>query len=126
MTSFTDLLSGNDNMDSSMAHSWGYSDQKTDRIGDELPKFKSLQPPSLPFSPAPVSPSSYFAISPGFSPTDFFSSPLFPSHFSVSYIVIHDIYMYICIFLYKIIDGFFLFCYFYAESCISNYWGFCW
>lgn len=125
MTSFTDLLAGNDNMDSS-AHSWGYSDQKTDRIGDDVPKFKSLQPPSLPFSSAPVSPSSYFAISPGFSPTDFFSSPMFPSHFTVSYL--NFIIFMSCIFvlLYKMIDGSLLFCSVYAESFISNYWGFCW
>jgi WRKY transcription factor 33 len=97
MTSFTDLLAGNGNMDSNnqgrITHGWGYSDQKSDRIGVDVPKFKSLQPSSLPFSPAPVSPSSYFAISPGFSPTDFLSSPLFPSYFSVSYIFLSEWYI---------------------------------
>ncbi|KAL9661805.1 hypothetical protein QQ045_026633 [Rhodiola kirilowii] len=46
-----------------------------------VPKFKSLHPPSLPISPPPVSPSSYFAFPPGLSPSDFLDSPvLLPSY----------------------------------------------
>ncbi|KAA8517710.1 hypothetical protein F0562_015184 [Nyssa sinensis] len=72
--SFSDLLgSGNQDMDRTL--SWGLSDNVTRRNGIEIPKFKSLPPPLLPMSPPPVSPSSYFAIPPGLSPTDFLESP---------------------------------------------------
>uniref|UniRef100_A0A5B7BV65 Putative WRKY DNA-binding protein 33 isoform 2 n=2 Tax=Davidia involucrata TaxID=16924 RepID=A0A5B7BV65_DAVIN len=68
--SFSDLLaSGNEDMDRTL--SWGFSD----RSGIEIPKYKSIPPPSLPISPPPVSPSSYFAIPPGLSPTDLLESP---------------------------------------------------
>jgi F-box/leucine-rich repeat protein 2/20/WRKY transcription factor 33 len=57
--------------------SWGLYDHGTnDRIGIEIPNYKSFQP----FSPPPVSPSSYFAIPPGLSPTELMDSPvLFPT-----------------------------------------------
>ncbi|CAB4284872.1 unnamed protein product [Prunus armeniaca] len=86
-SSFTHLLTSNmNNMDSNIDQertNWGLSDYSSDRLMDrngiEIPKFKSLQPPSLPMSPPPVSPSSYLASTPAFSPTDFFSSPMFLS-----------------------------------------------
>ena len=82
MTSFTDLLSNNKTMDQNNELSWGLSDHKSDRFGNEIPKFKSLPPPSLPLSPPPLSPSSYLV---GLSPTDFLMSPLFGSNYNVSY-----------------------------------------
>ncbi|KAI5561425.1 hypothetical protein POPTR_016G128300v4 [Populus trichocarpa] len=74
-SSFTNLLSSNNkDMDNL---SWGLYDHGTnDRIGIEIPNYKSFQP----FSPPPVSPSSYFAIPPGLSPTELLDSPvLFPT-----------------------------------------------
>ncbi|QHO27805.1 hypothetical protein HN873_022123 [Arachis hypogaea] len=41
-----------------------------------VPKFKSTPPPSLPLSPPPISPSSYFAIPPGLSPAELLDSPV--------------------------------------------------
>ncbi|KAA8517484.1 hypothetical protein F0562_017777 [Nyssa sinensis] len=84
--SFSDLLgvSSDEVMDSLNQErnppSWGLSDLITDRNGIEIPKFKSLTPPSLPTSPLPVSPSSYFDIPPGLldSPA-MLSSNIFPS-----------------------------------------------
>ncbi|XP_021908634.1 probable WRKY transcription factor 33 [Carica papaya] len=57
---------------------WGLSvsDQLTDRISVEIPKFKSLAPSSLPFSPPAVSPSSFLATTPAFTHTDFLDSPV--------------------------------------------------
>ncbi|KAM1386782.1 probable WRKY transcription factor 33 [Malus sylvestris] len=88
-SSFTNLLTGNmeNNGIGQDRTNWGgqFSDYSsnpnrfTDRNGTEIPKFRSLQPPSLPLSPPPVSPSSYLASTPAFSPTDFFSSPMFLS-----------------------------------------------
>nr|QWQ79438.1 WRKY16 [Juglans sigillata] len=88
MTSITDHISNKkeNNMDSisqdrvlnnNTAVSWGYSDRNGN--GSEIPKFRSFPPSLLPLSPLPVSPSSYLAIPPGLSPTDFLSSPLFSS-----------------------------------------------
>ncbi|KAF5471478.1 hypothetical protein F2P56_008266 [Juglans regia] len=91
MNSFTDLLANNNCsknkiiMDShsisqntnsnNTALSWGYSDH---RIGNEIPKFKSFPPSSL-----PLSPSSYLSFPPAaFSPTDFLNSPLFASNYT--------------------------------------------
>ncbi|XP_027352741.1 probable WRKY transcription factor 33 isoform X2 [Abrus precatorius] len=82
MTSFTDLLSNNNNNNTNMTmddhNNWGTS-QFNHEVGLELdvPKFKSVQPPSLPVSPSPISPSSYLAFSSGFSPSEFLNSPLF-------------------------------------------------
>lgn len=76
-SSFTHLLTSNMNMnnfDQDRTGSWNWG--LTDRNGAEVPKFKSLQPPSLPLSPAPASPSSYLVNTPAFSPTDFLSSPM--------------------------------------------------
>ncbi|KAF3448024.1 hypothetical protein FNV43_RR08732 [Rhamnella rubrinervis] len=79
--SFTDLLSINTNMENVSSQdntrlSWGVSDHVMDRNGMEVPWFKTLQPSSLPLSPPPVSPSSFFANTPtGFSPSDFLNSP---------------------------------------------------
>ncbi|KAJ6299804.1 hypothetical protein OIU76_020735 [Salix suchowensis] len=73
-SSFTNLLSSNNkDMDNV---SWGlYDHGNNDRIGLD-PNYKSFQP----FSPPPVSPSSYFASHPGLNPTEFLDSPvLFPT-----------------------------------------------
>ncbi|KAF8006056.1 hypothetical protein BT93_K0371 [Corymbia citriodora subsp. variegata] len=78
-SSFTDLLNGSIGMDS---NGWAFSGMTTTTTAGstEVPRFRSTPPPSLPLSPPPVSPSSYFAIPPGLSPTDFLDSPLlFPS-----------------------------------------------
>ncbi|XP_030440357.1 probable WRKY transcription factor 33 [Syzygium oleosum] len=73
-SSFTDLLNGGLGMDSS---SWGFPSTTTMTTGSmEVPRFRSNPPPSLPLSPPPVSPSTYFAIPPGLSPTDLLDSPL--------------------------------------------------
>ncbi|KAJ6746906.1 WRKY TRANSCRIPTION FACTOR PROTEIN 1-RELATED [Salix koriyanagi] len=80
--SFTSLLSGNDKyMDN---QSWGLYDHGTnDRNGIEIPNFLSSQPPALPLSPPPVSPSSYWAIPPGLSPAELLDSPvLFPTSYA--------------------------------------------
>uniref|UniRef100_A0A1D1Z5I9 Putative WRKY transcription factor 33 n=1 Tax=Anthurium amnicola TaxID=1678845 RepID=A0A1D1Z5I9_9ARAE len=53
----------------------GFSDRASGP-GGGLPKFKSLPPPSLPISPPPVSPSSYFAIPAGLSPAELLDSPV--------------------------------------------------
>ncbi|KAI8523494.1 hypothetical protein RHMOL_Rhmol13G0078200 [Rhododendron molle] len=68
-TSFSDLLAGDY---PSSASRGGLSD----RNGSAIPKFKSITPPSLPLSPPPVSPSSYFAIPPGLSPAELLDSPV--------------------------------------------------
>nr|QXR38077.1 WRKY33 [Caragana korshinskii] len=61
-------------------HNWGTSELGSNhQIGLEAPKFKSVQPPSLPLSSSPISPSCYSAFSSGFSPTEFLISPLFLS-----------------------------------------------
>ncbi|XP_048431322.1 probable WRKY transcription factor 33 [Pyrus x bretschneideri] len=88
-SSFTNLLTSNmeNNGIGQDRTNWGgqFSDYSsnpnrfTDRNGTEIPKFRSLQPPSLPLSPPPVSPSSYLASTPAFSPTDFLSSSMFLS-----------------------------------------------
>ncbi|XP_030537315.1 probable WRKY transcription factor 33 isoform X2 [Rhodamnia argentea] len=73
-SSFTDLLNGSLGMDSS---NWAFPATNTMTTGSmEAPRFRSTPPPSLPLSPPPVSPSSYFAIPPGLSPTDLLDSPL--------------------------------------------------
>ncbi|KAJ4719120.1 WRKY transcription factor [Melia azedarach] len=79
-TSFTDLLAspspaefgGSNNNTTSR----GLSDRIAERTGSGVPKFKSIQPPSLPISPPLFSPSSYFAIPPGLSPAELLDSPV--------------------------------------------------
>ncbi|XVF46166.1 hypothetical protein PTKIN_Ptkin03bG0005000 [Pterospermum kingtungense] len=61
----------------------GLSDRIAERSGSGVPKFKSLPPPSLPISPPPVSPSSYFAIPPGLSPAELLDSPVLLNAFNV-------------------------------------------
>ncbi|XP_047152129.1 probable WRKY transcription factor 33 isoform X1 [Vigna umbellata] len=56
---------------------WGTSEFKHHQLGLDVPKFKSAQPPSLPLSPSPPSPSSYLPFSSAFSPSEFFNSSLF-------------------------------------------------
>uniref|UniRef100_A0A0E0L178 WRKY transcription factor WRKY24 n=1 Tax=Oryza punctata TaxID=4537 RepID=A0A0E0L178_ORYPU len=79
ITSFTELLSGGGDM---LAGAGGEERSPRGfsrggaRVGGGVPKFKSAQPPSLPLSPPPVSPSSYFAIPPGLSPTELLDSPV--------------------------------------------------
>ncbi|KAF0910424.1 hypothetical protein E2562_002889 [Oryza meyeriana var. granulata] len=84
ITSFTELLSGGagDTLAGAGAGGGeersprGFSRGGAARVGGGVPKFKSAQPPSLPLSPPPVSPSSYFAIPPGLSPTELLDSPV--------------------------------------------------
>ncbi|KAI3678558.1 hypothetical protein L6452_37854 [Arctium lappa] len=54
----------------------GLAARIAERIGSGVPKFKSIPPPSLPISPPPVSPSSYFSIPPGLSPAELLDSPV--------------------------------------------------
>ncbi|XP_022752927.1 WRKY transcription factor WRKY24-like [Durio zibethinus] len=94
-TSFSDLLASGatDNENPSSAVNGGLdakhggrlslSDRIAQRTGSGVPKFKSLPPPSLPISPPPVSPSSYFAIPPGLSPAELLDSPVLLNAFNV-------------------------------------------
>ncbi|KAJ8768801.1 hypothetical protein K2173_023705 [Erythroxylum novogranatense] len=80
-TSFSDLLAYGDDEPSNNTVTGnqqrrGLSDRIAERIGSGVPKFKSTPPPSLPLSPPPVSPSSYFAIPPGLSPAELLDSPV--------------------------------------------------
>ncbi|CAL0317762.1 unnamed protein product [Lupinus luteus] len=79
-TSFSDLLASpitdTNNNNKSRGGGGGLSDRITERTGCGVPKFKSIQPPSLPLSPALFSPSSYFAIPPGLSPAELLDSPV--------------------------------------------------
>ncbi|KAG1338087.1 WRKY transcription factor WRKY24 [Cocos nucifera] len=78
-TSLSELLLGagnDDGEDRSMTGaSRGFSGSMASS-GAVGPKFKSITPPSLPISPPPISPSSYFAIPSGLSPTCFLDSPV--------------------------------------------------
>ncbi|GFZ19941.1 WRKY DNA-binding protein 33 [Actinidia rufa] len=76
-TSFSDPLSGNyPSPAAAAATGRGFSDRIAERSGSGVPKFKSIPPPSLPISPPPISPSSYFAIPPGLSPAELLDSPV--------------------------------------------------
>ncbi|XP_023519407.1 WRKY transcription factor WRKY24-like [Cucurbita pepo subsp. pepo] len=71
-TSYSDILaSGIDDPPSSAAP---HGSLRSSTTG--VPKFKSLPPPSLPLSPPPLSPSSFFAIPPGLSPAELLDSPV--------------------------------------------------
>ncbi|WOK96687.1 WRKY transcription factor WRKY24 [Canna indica] len=72
-SSFTSFLQGAAGEDHSL---FTIASQGFEGGGIEVPKFKSVTPPSLPLSPPPISPSSYFAIPAGLSPTDFLDSPV--------------------------------------------------
>ncbi|KAJ1437525.1 WRKY domain [Sesbania bispinosa] len=71
-TSFSDLLAS----PTDDKPRGGLSDRIAERTGSGVPKFKSTPPPSLPLSPPPISPSSYFAIPPGLSPAELLDSPV--------------------------------------------------
>ncbi|CAL0315598.1 unnamed protein product [Lupinus luteus] len=72
-TSFSDLLASPiDNNNKNC----GLLDPVGERTGSGVPKFKSIQPPSLPLSPSLFSPSSCFAIPHGLSPAEFLDSPV--------------------------------------------------
>ncbi|KAG8085218.1 hypothetical protein GUJ93_ZPchr0010g10413 [Zizania palustris] len=80
ITSFTELLSGGGGdllaSGADERSPRGFSRGRA-RVGASgVPKFKSAQPPSLPISPPPVSPSSYFAIPAGLSPAELLDSPV--------------------------------------------------
>ncbi|KAK6935665.1 WRKY domain [Dillenia turbinata] len=80
-TSFSDLLAGHDdnisiNNNKENRGGLSLSDRIAERTGSGVPKFKSIPPPSLPISPPPLSPSSYFAIPPGLSPAELLDSPV--------------------------------------------------
>ncbi|KAL6619437.1 hypothetical protein ACP70R_034576 [Stipagrostis hirtigluma subsp. patula] len=78
ITSFTDLLSSGGAGD--MLAGAGAAEERSPRgmfrTRAGVPKFKSAQPPSLPLSPPPMSPSSYFAIPAGLSPAELLDSPV--------------------------------------------------
>jgi len=79
-TSFSDLLaSPTDNNHKSQG-------ALSERNASGVPKFKSTPPPSLPLSPPPISPSSYFAIPPGLSPAELLDSPVLLNASNVSFI----------------------------------------
>jgi WRKY transcription factor 33 len=73
---FSDLLAGEYQSSAAGVSRGGLSERIADRNGSGVPKFKSITPPSLPLSPPPVSPSSYFAIPPGLSPAELLDSPV--------------------------------------------------
>ncbi|CAK7351953.1 unnamed protein product [Dovyalis caffra] len=76
-SSFTDLLASNDEepINDNKSNS-KLADRIAERTGSGVPKFKSIPPPSLPLSPPPISPSSYFAIPAGLSPAELLDSPV--------------------------------------------------
>ncbi|CAL4892924.1 unnamed protein product [Urochloa decumbens] len=78
ITSFTELLSGSGDMLGADHHH--HHQERSPRGGlfhrSGVPKFKSAQPPSLPISPPPMSPSSYFSIPAGLSPAELLDSPV--------------------------------------------------
>ncbi|CAN6347259.1 unnamed protein product [Urochloa humidicola] len=80
ITSFTELLSGSGDMLGGADHHHHLHQERSTRGGlfhrSGVPKFKSAQPPSLPISPPPMSPSSYFAIPAGLSPAELLDSPV--------------------------------------------------
>ncbi|OIW16479.1 hypothetical protein TanjilG_32149 [Lupinus angustifolius] len=71
-----DNSNSNNNNNNKNHGSGGLSDRIAERTGSGVPKFKSIQPPSLPLSPPLFSPSSYFAIPPGLSPAELLDSPV--------------------------------------------------
>ncbi|XP_019461253.1 PREDICTED: probable WRKY transcription factor 33 isoform X2 [Lupinus angustifolius] len=72
-SSFTHLNNTNNNSNNSSSN---MSTLHDDYTALNVPKFKSFSPPSLPFTPSPISPSSFLAFSSGFSPThEFLNSP---------------------------------------------------
>ncbi|KAF6174083.1 hypothetical protein GIB67_020265 [Kingdonia uniflora] len=75
-SSFTDLLSGDNQEEDRVSVSRGLGDRIAERTGAGVPKFKSIPPPLLPISPPSASPSSYFAIPPGLSPAELLDSPV--------------------------------------------------
>lgn len=79
MNTFSDLLA-------SPSTEEKQQQQQQPRIGSGgVPKFKSTPPPSLPLSPPPFSPSSYFAIPPGLSPAELLDSPVLLNSVHVSF-----------------------------------------
>lgn len=91
-TSFTDLLRGNGDDDKEdrlklPQASGGFSDRNSvagSASGGGLSKFKSQPPPSLPISPPPISPSSYFNMPLGLSPSELLDSPVLLSSSNVT------------------------------------------
>lgn len=71
------------------------SDRIAERTGSGVPKFKSISPPSLPLSPPPFSPSSYFAIPPGLSPAELLDSPVLLSSSNVCIHLFVVVYFYV-------------------------------
>lgn len=97
-TSFTDLLTSPTSADHAQLHNnnnnstttttttRGLSDRIAERTGSGVPKFKSIQPPSLPISPPSLfSPSSYFSIPAGLSPAELLDSPVLLNTSNVSF-----------------------------------------
>ncbi|CAL0307714.1 unnamed protein product [Lupinus luteus] len=75
-TSLSELLASPIDNSNNKHHCGDLSDRIAERTGSGVPKFKSIQPPSLPLSPPLFSPSSYFAIPPGLSPAELLDSPV--------------------------------------------------
>ncbi|KAL6002897.1 WRKY transcription factor [Asimina triloba] len=84
-TSFSELLSVDDTTakDTTQMQRFPQSRALSDRLMSGIPKFKSIQPPSIPISPPPVSPSSYFSIPPGLSPAELLDSPVLLSSYNI-------------------------------------------
>ncbi|XP_008809977.2 WRKY transcription factor WRKY24-like [Phoenix dactylifera] len=83
-TSFTELLAGVGDDNSVDRPRKPASEGLSDLAGQGrggIPKFKSIPPPSLPISPPPISPSSYFAIPNGLSPAELLDSPVLLSSY---------------------------------------------
>ncbi|KAI5663157.1 hypothetical protein M9H77_22480 [Catharanthus roseus] len=83
--SFIDLLSSNNreefmnsnnNRSSSNSNSNSFGWGGFPRTDNQVPKFKSFPPSSLPISPSPVSPSSYLSFPPSLSPSVLLDSPV--------------------------------------------------
>ncbi|GER28106.1 DNA-binding protein [Striga asiatica] len=76
--SYTGLLASDDGRPAAAVRN-SLGDRVSARTGHGVPKFKSLPPPSLPISPpaaAAFSPSSFFALPPGLSPSELLDSPV--------------------------------------------------
>lgn len=111
-------------------NNWGTSEFNHHQVGLlDVPKFKSAQPPSLPLSPSPASPSSYLAFSSAFSPSEFFNSSLFSPSPNVSYKLSHaHKLLWFGFMLWGIANcgGFFCVMCVVLDFCISYYWAFGW
>lgn len=86
-SSFTDLLSADDQMDNRfrIGSNHGFLDYTHDSNNGRMSQFKSITPPLLPISPPPFSPSSFFSFPPGLSFSELLDSPVLFSSSNVSW-----------------------------------------